>query len=229
MTRYNTGINSRGRSIVIPLPAAEPGAPPRKNAKLIATFILCSPGTAASAASPGHRPARCRGRSLDKFVSGNYPGRLPQNLEGGFGCGAGKLNFKSSPYFNPENPTAFCFLFDTALPSVSDSGSLLIHWSRSLRPDPKRVPRTIRNGQPLACQGEGASGSPAIRIPKAIEPARCRAYKALTVRLLHLYWIGLLLDGVDSGPGGPVRVPALFRAKTTERPQAESTHDHSQS
>jgi hypothetical protein len=61
--KYNTGINSKGKSIGRLLEPT-PAGPPANNAKLVATLILCLPSAAISAAgqstgAPGVKPAAC--------------------------------------------------------------------------------------------------------------------------------------------------------------------------
>lgn len=115
MTRYNTGINNKGRSIGILLPP--PAAAATHNAKLVVTVILCSPFAATICRRARLRHTCLRTGAPEKsFVSGERSGffkRPAQALEEGPACFAGKLDYNPLPARKHVTQLTVCFLFDT--------------------------------------------------------------------------------------------------------------------
>lgn len=104
------------------LPPAPAGAA-AKNAKLVATLVLYSPGRTPRLRLR-HRPSRLEADGLKKFVSGNVPGlRLgpAQALEEGSGRHAQATQPQPLARSKTLYPSYLCFLFDTVSP-ISGSG-----------------------------------------------------------------------------------------------------------
>jgi hypothetical protein len=145
----------------MPLPPA-PAGPAAKNAKLVATLVLCSPGRT-PLLPLRHRHPRLDAGRLRKIClrECSWP-----PIRAGSGCGrrvrpprAGNSTSVPCPLENLV-PSYLCFLFDTVFLLPARESILLS--PRTLPPESKRRPRKIRNAQPGTCQGYGT-------------PQRCRS------------------------------------------------------
>jgi len=163
-----------------------------------------------SLAIPGHRHIRLCLPAPDKNLS---PGKVlrprpfeAKALEGGFGCsGQGRITLPC--LFKPVNPTAACFLFDTATP-WNLAGPKQSLSSRFLPRVPKECLPLIRNVRPLRCQDTGEGSCRPLY-------AASRLYGAFTNRLLHLYRSGPQLKALHF----PAEQPSPLRRGSMWQPQ----------
>jgi hypothetical protein len=135
--------------------------------------VLSSPLHRHSAASGTGLPGHCCRRLTRKFVSGKGS---QASVFSGPGSGRRVRSRRQGPDFRPcphaaHDPTAACFLFDTALilPSRRERSGLS-HTNPSR--DAKRMPTTIRNARPVRCQGGQAPEGGVEPTPPFIEPLR---------------------------------------------------------
>ena len=131
--------------------------------RFIFARFLCSPAAGVRRLRAQAHPADCcrrlitdlsPGKVLEALVSVRPKLWKEEGLCNGFDR---ELQDLTLCLLASQNPTAACFLFDTAsfrLPDASESGS------RHVRPAglPERMPRKIRNVQPVRCQGNSDQG-----------------------------------------------------------------------
>jgi hypothetical protein len=175
------------------MPPAGPPVPGAKNAKLVTTVIptlrpYVYPRPQPSAAAQGtDQPALIR--LSEKFVSGNGLGRDPgrrarpapspgqtlrwmTRLQRSFRL---KIQFRARlPAFDP---TAVCFLFDTAFQWNPKLAACFQQSHHAASASAARIPgeclNTIRNARPVTCQGVSLSPVVSFQSSDPCEPARC--------------------------------------------------------
>lgn len=208
------GSSKRGSRIVKPPPAGEGVA---RNAKLVSTLVLCSPGRVHRTPRPRHRHTR-RGERLSssKFVSGNgsWAAGLSRPRRWKEGPVAGGTRFHPAP--NTFETRRRLLPVRQGLPSSARLRKTAPF--RSVVPTvriPERVPRKIRYARPVACQG--CARPRRVADPRrAPSPPRCglgiHPYKPLTDSLCLLHRKRRLLDLQDSAGGARLPAEPRFRA-----------------